>query len=137
MQKIYDYWQKIMREKSNMRMHFRSDLKTVKISKLIEIPAELCKIISGQKPKTMNEKHKADMIRASAEPAPERLRKITEIVSDPSLYQAAELESFGIKVDSTPMRADGVVLSPPVMKDGNNAEIKVRLQLHKLKLTRR
>ena len=73
----------------------------------------------------MTERHKSDMIRASAEPAPDRLRKITEIVSDTGLYQAPELQLFGIKIDTTPMRAEGVVLPPPVMSDGNDAQIKV------------
>jgi len=91
----------------------------------IMMPAECCKLLPGQKPKTMNERHKGDMIRASAEPAPDRLKKITSLVADPNLYGADELKKFGFEVDSKPMEAEGVVLDTPLMLDGNETEIKV------------
>ena len=91
----------------------------------IMMPAECCKLLPGQKPKTMNERHKGDMIRASAEPAPDRLEKITSLAADPNLYGADELKKFGFEVDSKPMEAEGVVLDTPLMLDGNETEIKV------------
>ena len=73
----------------------------------------------------MTERHKGDMIRASAEPAPQRLEKIKTIVADKDMYGADELKKFGFEVDSKPMEAEGVVLETPTLLDGQNAEIRV------------
>ena len=73
----------------------------------------------------MSERHKGDMIRASAEPAPARLEKIKNLVADPEMYAADEFKKFGFEVDQKPMEATGTVLEAPTMLDGDNAEIKV------------
>ena len=65
------------------------------------------------------------MIRASAEPAPDRLSKIEQIVSDAELYQSPELKEFGIEIDPKPMEAEGVVLQAPTLLQRDNVEIKV------------
>ena len=75
----------------------------------------------------MSEKHKADMIRASAEPAPDRLSKIEQIVSDTDLYQSPELAEFGIKIETKPTEAEGVVLQAPTLLQRDNVEMKVVL----------
>ena len=119
---VADYW-------TNKGARIRSpELRPVKVKQgrdFIMIPAECCKLLPGQKPKTMNERHKGDMIRASAEPAPDRLNKIKSLVADKELYGADELKKFGFEVDAKPMEAEGVVLDTPLMLDGENAEIKV------------
>ena len=74
----------------------------------------------------MSERHKGDMIRASAEPAPQRLDKIKAIVADKDMYGADELKKFGFEVDSKPMEAEGVVLNAPTLLDGKNTEIRVQ-----------
>ena len=73
----------------------------------------------------MSERHKAEMIRASAEPAPQRFSKIKEIVSDENMYGSSEIEKFGFSVDKTPLAAEGVVLEAPTIVDGNNTQIKI------------
>ena len=73
----------------------------------------------------MSERHKGDLIRASAEPAPVRLEKIRNMVADPNMYAADDFKTFGFEVNKEPMEATGTVLEAPTMLDGNNAEIKV------------
>ena len=76
----------------------------------------------------MSERHKGDLIRASAEPAPVRLEKIRNMVSDPNMYAADDFKTFGFEVNKEPMEATGTVLEAPTMFDGNNAEIKVSFE---------
>lgn len=80
----------------------------------------------------MNERHKGDLIRASAEPAPARFEKIQNMVADPNMYAADDFKNFGFEVDTKPMEAIGTVLEAPKMLDGNNAEIKVDLSISSL-----
>ena len=92
----------------------------------ITYPAEVCRLVPGQRPKTEKPAHQAALIRASAKPAPERLQTIQSMIADEGLYDHRTLDKeFGFKIDCTPMRGEATVLDPPVIHDGNNREIKV------------
>ena len=92
----------------------------------ITYPAEVCRLVPGQRPKTDKPAHQAALIRASAKPAPERLQTIQSMIADQELYDHRTLDKeFGFKIDCTPMRGEATVLDPPVIHDGNNREIKV------------
>ena len=59
-----------------------------------KFPAELCKLLPGQKPKEENDRHKADMIRASAEEAPKRLSEIERFINHEELFPSDTSVSF-------------------------------------------
>ena len=127
---MVDYWNnKLKRDGRSLR---NTRLPAVKATcrQHILFPAEVCRLIPGQKPKTEREAQKAALIRASAKPAPERLQTIQNMVADKELYGDPNLDKeFGFKIDSTPMRAEATVLDTPVILDGDNREIKVILKI--------
>jgi len=125
---VVDYWNnQLKREGRSLRNTRLPAIQVKKGREHISFPAEVCKLVPGQKPKTEREAHKAALIRASAKPAPERLQTIQSMVADKELYGDPNLDKeFGFKVDSTPMRAEATVLDTPVILDGDNREIKVR-----------
>ena len=90
-----------------------------------KFPAELCRLLPGQKPKEEKDRHKADMIRASAEEAPTRLSEIERFVNNEALFPR-DMEKFGLQLDRKPMEAEGRVLPTPEMIGGDDTEIKVR-----------
>ena len=124
---VVDYWNNQLRREGRSLKNTRLPGIVVKKGKdYITFPAEVCKLVPGQKPKTEREAHKAALIRASAKPAPERLQTIQSMVADKELYGDPNLDKeFGFKVDSTPMRGEATVLDTPVILDGDNREIKV------------
>ena len=69
--------------------------------------SEYCILWSGQKPKVEKDRHKAEMIRASAEAAPERLKQICNMVENETLFPQ-HVEDFGVKLDKKPMEAEGM-----------------------------
>lgn len=87
-------------------------------------PAVLCTLLPGQKPKVESERHKAEMIRASAETAPTRMETIKGFVANEELYPK-ELEKFGLKLNKEPLEAEGRVLPAPEMVGGDEKQIKV------------
>ena len=92
----------------------------------ITYPAEVCTLVPGQRPKIEKPAHQAALIRASAKPAPERLQAIQSMIADQELYDHRTLDKeFGFKIDRTPMRGEATVLDTPVIRDGDNREIKV------------
>ena len=128
---VVDFWNnQLKREGRSLRNTRLPAVQVKKGREHISFPAEVCKLVPGQKPKTERESHKAALIRASAKPAPERLQTIQSMVADKELYGDPNLDKeFGFKVDSTPMRAEATVLDTPVILDGDNREIKVLLYL--------
>ena len=69
--------------------------------------SEYCILLSGQKPKVEKDRHKAEMIRASAESAPERLKQICNMVENETLFPQ-HVQDFGVKLDKKPMEAEGM-----------------------------
>ena len=128
---VVDYWNnQLKRDGRSLRNTRLPAVQAKKGREHISFPAEVCKLVPGQKPKTEREAHKAALIRASAKPAPERLQTIQSMVADKELYGDPNLDKeFGFKVDSTPMRAEATVLDTPVILDGDNREIKVMLKI--------
>ena len=129
---VVDYWNNQLKRDGRSLRNTRLPAVQAKIGRQhISFPAEICKLIPGQKPKTEREAHKAALIRASAKPAPERLQTIQSMVADKELYGDPNLDKeFGFKVDSTPMRAEATVLDTPTILDGDNREIKVMSKIY-------
>ena len=75
----------------------------------------------------VHRRHKAEMIRASAETAPTRMETIKGFVANEELYPK-ELEKFGLKLNKEPLEAEGRVLPAPEMVGGDEKQIKVRLK---------
>jgi len=90
----------------------------------------MCVLLAGQKPKVEKDRHKAALIRASAEPAPTRLNKIERMVAHPEVFGDSELENtFKLKIENTPMEAEGTVLEPPTLLAGDEREVKVIISI--------
>lgn len=90
-----------------------------------KFPPECCFLLPGQKPKEEKEVHKAHMIRASAEEAPQRLDEIKRFVNNEALYPK-DIEGFGIRLDKKPLEAEGRVLPTPELIGGDEREIKIK-----------
>ena len=120
---VYDYFTR----KTGKRLNGRSLCVTVKQGRNYKsFPVELCVLLAGQKPKVESDRHKAALIRASAEPAPRRLEKIKRMVGDESVLGDPELDKvWNLKIDNTPMEAEGTVLEAPTLLAGDDREIKV------------
>ena len=89
-------------------------------------PADMCRLLAGQRPKVISADDKAQLIRASAEAAPIRQAKIQEIVDNEELFDSQMMEGFGIQVDKNAMDAEGLVLPMPsiIANGGEAVEVK-------------
>ncbi|CBY31983.1 unnamed protein product [Oikopleura dioica] len=89
-------------------------------------PADMCRLIAGQRPKFISADDKVQLIRASAEAAPIRQAKIQEIVENEELFDSDMLSAFGIQVDKKAMDAQGLVLPMPniIANGGDAVELK-------------
>lgn len=90
-----------------------------------KFPPELCMLLPGQKPKTENDSHKGNMIRAAAEPAPDRQNAIQAMVDSEEFFPESN-EKFGLRLDKKPLEAEGRVLDAPELVGGDEKHIDVK-----------
>ena len=88
-------------------------------------PADMCRILAGQRPKVISADDKAQLIIASAEAAPVRQAKIQEIVENNQLFDDQMLADFGMRINKEAMSAEGRVLDMPAITANAGQQVDV------------
>lgn len=92
-------------------------------TKHIYIPSEICTIVKGQPVATkLDADQVSSMIRETAVPADERLRRIRSYVGQANFNKDPHNQAFQLHVSDRPTEVNGRILPPPAIKYGSGSE---------------